>query len=185
MLAQPLSQVTVGLYVHKLCGHLPGKGWLPCFLIQHAKAIQFCGTQALDPKWAWSFNTPVVKDHFQKLAMLLEKYNIPLKNVYNMDEKGCQLSGRRKQSHRKYLLPWASHESYRVWDANLELVAIVETVSADSYALKPYIIFKGKLLQEDWYQAEGVDKVSMWVQIIMIRLLARPHKTESYTTNIG
>ncbi len=44
---------------------------------------------------------------------------------------------------------------------NLELVTVVETVSADGYALKPYIIFKGKLLQEDWYQVEGVDRVSM------------------------
>ena len=173
MLAQPLSWVTVGLYVHKLCGHLPGKGWLPWFLIQHAKAIRFCGTWALDPKWAQSFNTSVVKDYFQKLATLLEKYNIPPENVYNMDEKGCQLGGGRKQSHRKYLLPQASHESYRIWDVNLELVTVVETVSADGYALKPYIIFKGKLLQEDWYQVEGVDRVSMWVQIIMIHLLAR------------
>jgi len=103
----------------------------------------------------------VVKDYFQKLATLLEKYNIPPENVYNMDEKGCQLGGRRKQSHRKYLLPWASHKSYRIQDANLELVTVVETVSADSYALKSYIIFKGKLLWEDWYQVEGVDRVSM------------------------
>ena len=90
--------------------------------------------------------------------MVLEKYSIPPENVYNMDEKGCQLGGRRKQSCRKYLLPCASHESYRIQDVNLELVIIVETVSADGHTLKPYIIFKGKLLQEDWY---CVDKVSM------------------------
>ena len=77
-----------------------------------------------------------------------------------MDEKGCQLGGGRKQGHRKYLFGKNSHLRYQTKDANLELVTIVECVCADGAALKPYIIFKGKRIQKDWYGARGIEKTA-------------------------
>ena len=77
-----------------------------------------------------------------------------------MDEKGCQLGGGRKKACTKYLYGWQSHEAYHVWDANLELATIVECMSADGHALKPYIIFKGKQVREEWFHSSGALRAS-------------------------
>ena len=43
-----------------------------------------------------NFNPAIVSQHFQVLGDFLDKYGIPLENVYNMDEKGFQLDGGQK-----------------------------------------------------------------------------------------
>ena len=48
---------------------------------------------ALDPKRAKCFNYPIVRDFFETLKEALTQHEIPWENVYNMDEKGCQLGG--------------------------------------------------------------------------------------------
>ena len=126
-----------------LSGKSPSKNWVKWFLQCNEDHIQFSHTSALNPKHTKSFNYPVVKDYFEKLGEVIRKYNIPIENIYNMDEKGCQLGGSRKQGHHKYLFGKNSHLCYQTKDANLKLVMIVECVCADGAVLKLYIIFKG------------------------------------------
>jgi hypothetical protein len=52
----------------------------------------------LDPKHAKAFNCPVVNQYFDELTELVESLGIPIKNIYNMDEKGCQRGGGKKSS---------------------------------------------------------------------------------------
>ncbi|KAF9503578.1 hypothetical protein BS47DRAFT_1262845, partial [Hydnum rufescens UP504] len=52
-----------------------------------------------------------------------------------------ELGGGRKGHHHKYLFGHNSREQYHICDANLELVMVVECVSTDGFALKPYVIF--------------------------------------------
>ena len=160
MLAQPLCRRTIVPYVEDLSGKSPSKSWFKRFLQRNEDRIQFSRTSALDPKRAKSFNYPVVKDYFEKLGEVIREYDIPIENIYNMDEKGCQLGGGRKQGRRKYLFGKNSRLRYWTKDANLELVTIVECVCADGAALKPYIIFKGKRIQKDWYGARGIEKTA-------------------------
>ncbi|KAF9505246.1 hypothetical protein BS47DRAFT_1277272, partial [Hydnum rufescens UP504] len=91
LLAQPLDRRTVGPFVKDLCGTLPGKCWLWRFLQHHNNEIRYCRSSALDPKHAHSFNYSAVCDYFNKLKTVLDEHDIPWENVYNMDEKGCQL----------------------------------------------------------------------------------------------
>ncbi|KAF9504794.1 hypothetical protein BS47DRAFT_1322545, partial [Hydnum rufescens UP504] len=91
LLAQPLDRRTIGPFVEDICGTFPGKGWLGRFLERHKEKLSYCQSSALDPKRARSFNYSSVQDYFDKLKGILEEYNIPWENVYNMDEKGCQL----------------------------------------------------------------------------------------------
>lgn len=160
MLAQPLCNKTIVPYVEDLCGRKPGAGWLRRFLKRNSDRIKYTRTSALDPKRAKSFNYPVVKDYFEKLDAIIAEHDIPVENIYNMDEKGCQLGGGRKQGRRKYLFGKASRLRYRIRDANLELVTVVECVCADGTALKPYIIFKGKRVQKEWFKARGSEKAA-------------------------
>ena len=115
---------------------------------------------ALDPKQAKCFNYPIVRDFFGTLKEALTQHEIPWENVYNMDEKGCQLGGGQKGRWKKYLFGHSSKGWYCTQDANLELVTIVETVSADGFLLKPYVIFKGKRVQRSWVMAEGAESTS-------------------------
>jgi uncharacterized protein (DUF111 family) len=39
---------------------------------------------------------PTIQDYFQKLKAIIEEKKIPWHDVYNMDKKGIQLGGRRK-----------------------------------------------------------------------------------------
>jgi len=47
----------------------------------------------LDPKRAQAFIKPTVHKHFNLLLEIICKYEILVKNIYNMDEKGCQRGG--------------------------------------------------------------------------------------------
>jgi hypothetical protein len=163
MIAQPLHESTIGHYVKEITGHAPGKGWLRRFKKRHEDKIVHCRTSGLDPKCARSFNHPVVNDYFEKLRQVLEAEDIPWENVYNMDEKGAQLGGGRKVRRRKYLFGRSSCQRYRIRSSNLELVTAVECVSADGHTLKPYIIFKGKRLSQEWFTARGVERASRQV----------------------
>ena len=58
---------------------------------------------ALDPKWAVCFNYPSIKSYFEQLKAVIEEHEIPWENIYNMDEKGCQLGGGCKGRRQKYL----------------------------------------------------------------------------------
>jgi hypothetical protein len=160
MLAQPLEYRTIGPFVNDLCGRPPGRGWLRRFIKRNSKNIRYCRTMALDPKRAKCFNYPTISGFFEMLKEVLAQHEIPWENVYNMDEKGCQLGGGRKARRKKYLFGRSSKGRYRTQDANLELVTIVETVSADGFLVKPYVIFKGKRVQKSWVMAEGAECTS-------------------------
>ena len=162
LLGQPLDSRTIGPYVRDISGALPGNGWVKRFLARHKEVLRHCRSSALDPKRARSFNYPVVQDYFEKLQAVIMTHDIPVENIYNMDEKGCQLGGGRKGRRKKYLFGRQNRDRYRVHDGNLELITVVECVSADGFALKPYIIFKGKQLRADWYHARGALRASEW-----------------------
>ncbi|KAF8063552.1 hypothetical protein FPV67DRAFT_1357517, partial [Lyophyllum atratum] len=77
-----------------------------------------------------AFNRPVVTHHFELLEKILRTYSIPVENIYNMDEKGCQRGGSRKATLRKYFVPRSCHPRYRKSSSNLQLVTIIECVCA-------------------------------------------------------
>jgi hypothetical protein len=69
-----------------------------------------------------------VHKHFDLLLEIICKYEIPIENIYNMDEKGCQRGGERKNSNWKYFVHRLHRPKYRVRSGNLELVTIIECV---------------------------------------------------------
>lgn len=154
-IGSPLDRSTIRPMVLRLSGSTPGSHWLRRFLGRHTSEIRFTRAQSLDPKRARSFNRPSVDRYFEKLLDVVVKYDIPFENIYNMDEKGCQLGGGRKQRRRKHIFSKSSKARYRIRDGNLELVTVVECVSANGFALKPYVIFKGQRINSSWLKAEG------------------------------
>ncbi|KII87308.1 hypothetical protein PLICRDRAFT_61225, partial [Plicaturopsis crispa FD-325 SS-3] len=108
----------------------------------------------LDPKRAQAFNRATVDDHFTKLGDVLDREHISWRNVYNMDEKGCQRGGGRKANSIKYLVPRNRRPKCKLRSANLKLVTIIECVCADGSSLLPGFIFSGKELLPEWFQVD-------------------------------
>jgi hypothetical protein len=85
-----------------------------------------------------AFNCPTITHHFDLLEAIIEKYDIPTENIYNMDEKGIQWGGGHKAQAQKYFVPHSKCPKYKLRSANFELVTIVEYVTADG-GFKSYL----------------------------------------------
>ncbi len=95
----------------------------------------------LDPKRADHFNKTVVTDYFGKWQALNDEHGgITPEQIWNMDEKGIQLGGGRKNSNKKYLYLRSSKERYHRASDNLELVTILECISAAGAEVPPSFV---------------------------------------------
>ena len=151
--SHPLSRQTIRKKAKCICGKKPSKGWICSFLLRWPE-IKLGKPSGLDPKRAQAFNRPVVGRYFKQLDDLVKKYDIPMENLYNMDEKGCQRGGGRKASSRKYFVPRTRRPKYKQRSANLELITIIECVCADGTNLKPGLVFQGKEFSPEWFDVD-------------------------------
>ena len=119
--------------------------------LKHHPDIVLSSASGFDPKHAKAFNRPVVNHYFDQLTSLVKTLDIPIGNIYNMDEKGCQRGGGKRGSHRKYLYSRRQHAKYRHCSANLELITIIEAICADGTELKPGFVFPGSSFSPEWF----------------------------------
>jgi hypothetical protein len=160
-----ISKRTVRKKAEYICGQKPGQTWIRSFLSRHPEVI-LGKPSGLDPKRAQAFNRPTVMRHLDLLEAIIEKYDIPSENIYNMDEKGVQRGGGRKAQAQKYFVPRSKRPKYKLRSANLELVTIVECVAADGGFLSPGIIFEGKQQYEGaWFDVDP--KISYVVGLLI------------------
>ena len=92
-------------------------------------------------------NPTAVAAFFDILKEVLQKYHIPVENIYNMDEKGVQLG----VGQRVYALVQRSQETVnQIEDGNRELVTIIEAVCADGSVIPPSVVFKDVKRDLEW-----------------------------------
>ena len=93
----------------------------------------------LDPKHAKNFNTTMINDYFDKMKALHLHFlgGIPSEHIWNMDEKGIQLGGGQKNTSKKYFYLKDQKQKYRLKSDNLELITVLECVSAAGDAIPP------------------------------------------------
>lgn len=149
----PLNKRTIRKKAEALCGKKPSHSWVHYFLGRHPE-IKLCKPSSLDPKRAQAFNKHVVNRHFDLLIQVIQKFNIPIENIYNMDEKGCQRGGGRKNSGRRYFVHRARRSNYRARSGNLELVTVIECVCANGTYLLPGFVFSGKEFSSEWFSVD-------------------------------
>ncbi|KAH8915719.1 DDE-domain-containing protein, partial [Atractiella rhizophila] len=128
----------------------PGKKWTRLFITRHPEQLRFGKPAPLDPQRAQSFNKPTVMKYFDLFMKVCSENGILLKNCWNMDEKGVQLGGGRKQGNRKVVVSVKSKNSYRAKSDALELITVIEGVSAEGECLKPTFIYPGKQHNAIW-----------------------------------
>ncbi|KAJ3792319.1 DDE superfamily endonuclease-domain-containing protein, partial [Lentinula aff. detonsa] len=119
-------------------------------------ALKTARGSGLDPKRAQAFNFPTVNRYFEQLRQLLTEHNIPWENIYNMDEKGVQLGGGRKNSGRKYFFSREDTKRYRQHSDDLQLVTVIDCVCADGTApIKPAFVFPGARMHQEWMNVDN------------------------------
>ncbi|KAJ4466957.1 hypothetical protein C8R41DRAFT_724388, partial [Lentinula lateritia] len=100
-----------------------------------------------------AFNYTTVHHHFKLLSNYLKDNDIPWENVYNMDEKGVQLGGGRKNSQIRYFFSRDDRMMYRGKSDDLQLVTILDCVCADGTVdIKPGFVFSGVGKFGEWFE---------------------------------
>ena len=132
MQGRPYDLKSLHSRVFELSGKHPGHCWCWCFLEHHSNILTTAKASGLDPTCRKNFNKWTICDYFDKLAEINEKYgDIPVSQIWNMDEKGIQLGGGRKQGKKKFIFLKKSRKNcYKLRNDNLELVTVLECVSA-------------------------------------------------------
>jgi hypothetical protein len=127
--------------VYKLSGKIPGKGWVGRFSNRNQ---ELCSSKPsnLDPKRAQNFNASNIKHFFGLVKTIFDAHpNLSPNHIWNMDEKGLQLGGGRKQ-RKKFFRPESLKQSnfYRIRSDNLELVTIIECISPSGLSIPPSFV---------------------------------------------
>ena len=139
--------------VAAMCGTRPSGGWIRSFLARN-REIKLGKPTGLDISRGWAFCKPVIKHHFDLLAEIIREHQIPVENIYNMDEKGCQLGGGKKVSTYKSFVPCDRRMKYKKQSGNLELITIIECVCADGSNILPGFVFSGKEFSPKWFEVD-------------------------------
>lgn len=150
---QPMDKNALRMKAKVICGKKPCKGWVRLFLLRHPD-LKLGRPSGLDAKRARAFNRPTVEYHCALLKAFIEKFGIPVENIYNMDEKGCQRGGGRKLSGRKFIIPRSDRPAYRDKNDCLELITIIECVCADGCSLLPGFVFSGAKFSPEWFDID-------------------------------
>lgn len=142
----PLHPTAVAQHAFAISGVEVGEHWVARFRTRHGE-LKAKWTTGLEKCRAQSLNEAAVKEFYNVLGELLEQYNIPEENIYNMDEKGIQLGIGQKVLA---LVDRDQKVVQQVEDGNRELVTIIECVSADGTAIRPSVVFKGARRDLEW-----------------------------------
>ncbi|THG93507.1 hypothetical protein EW026_g7744 [Hermanssonia centrifuga] len=148
----PVSRQSLRVKVKNYTGQKPSLRWIDNFKNRHPELV-LRRPSPLDLKRAACFNRTAVSRHFKEFAAMIQSHG-PFKtmHIYNVDEKGAQLGGGRKTTGVKYFHCRHNREKYRKRSANLELVTVIECVSADGAVLTPGFIFSGGWYDMAWFE---------------------------------
>ncbi|KAF8573880.1 hypothetical protein K439DRAFT_1374007, partial [Ramaria rubella] len=156
LMGEPYTWDTLSQQVMALSGRRkPRQKWVAWFLQRHSEELEAGKGRGLDPKREKAFCKPVVMDHFKKLGDILRHYEIPPKNIYNKDEKGLQLGGGRKNIGTQLIFPHRmKHRTIKHSD-DLQLVSVLEAVSADGTAVPTLMVLPKGSKPGAWWAHEN------------------------------
>ncbi len=128
--------------------------WTQRFLFRHSHLISVF-SQALNKERATMHDEEVIRNWFQLILNIMKKYDIELKDTYNMNEKSFAL--RLLSKHR--VICSIHYSSTLTQNDNREWVSLIECVCADDEVLKAWYIFKEKIHMKVWYEVLKNDHI--------------------------
>jgi hypothetical protein len=104
----------------------------------------------LDKQRAKAQDPEIFADWFQLYKTTIEKYHIKKQNRHNMDEKGVMIGFISKV---KVIISKYEKKIYMVQPRNREWVSLIKCISMDGRRTRPWVIFKAKQHQKQWFSA--------------------------------
>ena len=141
-----MTATTITDHVADIAGRAVGKSWVKHFRAHHPN-LKVKWSSTLEKCHAASLNPTLVNEYFDLLEETITTYNIPPKNIYNMDKKGIQLGMGQKA---KAFVDRDQKEVYSVEDGNHKLVTMIKFISADGGSFQPSAIYQGKRRDLEW-----------------------------------
>ncbi|THV04536.1 DDE-domain-containing protein, partial [Dendrothele bispora CBS 962.96] len=142
----PLTLSLLGSYASHMVGKEMGATWPRRFVERHPELKKKL-TTSLEACRAKALNQATSDAYFDLLEEVVTVYNIWPGNIWNIDEKGIQLSvGKRVFA----LIDCDQKSVYSIESGNHDLVTIIEAVCADGRALHPSVIFQGVCRDLRW-----------------------------------
>jgi Tc5 transposase DNA-binding domain/helix-turn-helix, Psq domain len=142
----PLSNSAAAALASVISGEKVGEAWVQRFRTRHPD-LKVRWTTSMEKCRAQALNRTAVEEFYVVLRELIEKYNIPPENIYNMDEKGLQLGIGMKI---RVLVDREQKTAFKVEDGNRELVTLIECANALGKSIPPTFIFQGQRRNLEW-----------------------------------
>ena len=133
----------------------PSKGWWDLFFNRHPE-IRLRKASGIPPKRARVFNFTAVNELFEIINTVMEKHSVPWRLLLNVDEKGLQ-SGSRKVDQKKCLVPTGMPNTVKLQSDDLQLITVIECVTAEGVAFDPTFIFPGESHIDGWFNIPGFE----------------------------
>lgn len=145
--AIPLTRTSLRDTASAIAGEPIGINWIDRFMLRQKVDLKIKWTQGLEKCRAQSLNPAAVKGYFDELLRIITEFNIPLENIYNMDEKGVQLGvgGSVAAIVDRDLVT-----VYNLEEGSREHVTILEAACADGTMNPPSVVFQGQRLNLRW-----------------------------------
>ncbi len=130
-----------------------GKNWCARFRKRYHKRLASIYLKTIDHKRKIADNSRYFQDFFDRLKEKIEKFDINVKNIYNVDEKGFLIGFSRT---KKRVVSLEALKSKRVagasHDGNREFITLIASICADGSTLPPALIYQGEShdLQDTW-----------------------------------
>jgi len=147
----PLTYSTIVTYASEISGKVIGELWPKRFLARHAD-LKVKATTSLEKCHVKALNQSAIDRFYSILEKVVKEFNIELKDVWNMDEKGVQLGIGAKVAA---IINRDQAAVYSVEDSNHELVTVIEVVCANGMALIPSVIFQRVCHNLEWGRPEN------------------------------
>ncbi len=124
-----------------------GQRWVTRFIQRHNFLIQ--AQKIRDKERHLAEDEDIVKEYFQKLQNIIQKYGITPESIWNMDETGFQIGvGKSKMVVTRR----QKRTSYLGVPTNRESATAIECISAAGEHIPAFLILSGKVHQSGWYK---------------------------------
>ena len=156
---QPVDKDTLTPKLIQLCPSWAktglSNGWWDSFFKQHPE-VKLRKASGIPPKRAQAFNFTAVNELFKIVDTIMKFHNVPWRLLLNTDKKGLQ-SGSRKVDQKKCLVPSEAPNTIKLQSNNLQLVTVIECVTAEGVAFDPAFVFPGEGHFNAWYDIPGFE----------------------------
>jgi hypothetical protein len=126
-----------------------GVNWVSNFIKRYEDTIASRFSRRYDYQRAQCEDPTVIKEWFDSVQRVVTQYGIADEDIFNFDETGFAMG----LTATAKVITRAEYYGRRsmLQPGNREWVTVIESICAEGWALPPYVIFKGKVFVESWF----------------------------------